>query len=143
MTAIEKQIQNLLVAITGMEKTQEITTKNIDKLVGSVSVLSDVDTRIKSTNKRVKDLEEEGISGIRPNTLKHILSYAALCLIGFGAWITLYIFDIDKTIATHIAESKTEQKNTDSKIKELNTNQNQNKNQITYLKGSKLDKPKG
>jgi len=148
VTDIEKQIQDLLLAVTGMEKTQEsviasqkVTVDNVNKIVDTISTLSDVNTKIESMNKRVKDLERESESGIKPITLKNILSYALFCLVAFGTWITFFTFDTDKNISTHIAEYKSEIKNTNYEIKELKKKENNNKNQITYLKGSKLNKP--
>ncbi len=143
MTESEKQIQNLLKAVIGMEKTQEFimktqekTTQTVDKLADNVSKISDVDTKFKVANNRIADLESENEKGIRPQTLKHMLIYAGISIVGFGTYITLYTFSIDKELSTHEAEYKSE-------VKQMNEKITDNKNQITYLKGVKQDKPKG
>lgn len=136
----EEQIQNLLVAVKGLEVAQEgsieaqkTTTDNINKLTESMQSMSDTDTRIKSSNKRIGDLEDEAKLGIRPQTLKQMLQAAAIALITYCTYITLEVHKMDKHVdtleATRIIEIKAMQEDIQS-----------NKNQITYLKGAKQNK---
>lgn len=128
MTPTEKAIQDLLLAVNGLEKSQETTVKNVDKIALAMEKLIPVHEKLESINTRVSDLETESENGVRPVTLKHLLIYAVMVAIGFGTWITLYVFSIDKGISSHIVVS-------DEIIKEMRDDIDYNKNQVTYLKG--------
>ena len=142
MTDTEKQIQDLVKAVSGMEKVQEITTKNVDKLVANVEKVLPVYAQLEAANQRIDKLEDESSSGIRPNTLKHILIYACMIIISFGTWMAVYAFETNKELYNHISEYKETKIHIQEEIKELKQKSNYNNNQIVYLKGAKANKPK-
>jgi len=130
MTEIEEQIQDLLIATVRMEKTQEstielqkTTTSNVNKIVGHLEKLLPVHTEI--------------------SNLKKLLYASIVVALAFGAWITIEYHRVDKELATLQATLKEKdielKKNQKQNIEKINNN----KNQITYLKGSKMNKPRG
>jgi len=152
MTETEKQIQDLLVAVIKMEKTQEATiasqrttTDNVDKLIGHMDNLLPVHVDIANIKK----------------TLYGLITGMILTILPFGAWITLSHFEQKEILHTHITiQEKTELRynekleRTELRFQEklerteLRYNEklakidetyqkkiHKNENQITYLKG--------
>jgi len=153
MSETEKQLQELLIAVVQIEKTQEatikaqdVTTKNVDKLVGHMENMLPFHEQLKSMNNRVKDLEDESKGGIRPQTLKGLLVGGVVIIIAFAGWLSLDHLALKEKYDKHDAAQTQAEKALKDEIKKNNENsskdRNDNKNQITYLKGSKLDKPK-
>lgn len=85
-------------------------TKDTDKLVKHLDNLIPIHEKVNGVNKRLENLEEEAVKGIRPETLKNLLKWAVAIILGFGTWITLAHFGLIEKV-------------------------NDNKNQINYLKG--------
>ena len=75
--------------------------------------------------------------------IKKIL-YAAIsvCLI-YGSWITLYVFATHERVSNVSLNCENRAKTITSDIEDIKKKSYDNKNQITYLKGSKQNKPKG
>lgn len=128
MSEAEKSIHYIIKAISGLEKTQEITTKNVDKLVSNMEKLIPVHEELKNLGMRITDLEDESKQGVRPSTLKSILISVGFVLLSFGTWVTVFCFNIDKELSNHKTLSIEVQKQQQEDIQD-------NKNQITYIKG--------
>lgn len=101
MSEAEKSIHYIIKAIAGLEKTQEITTKNVDKLVSNMEKLIPVHEELKNLGMRITDLEDESKQGVRPSTLKSILISVGFVLLSFGTWVTIFCFNIDKELSNH------------------------------------------
>ncbi len=112
MAEVDKEIVNILVAISKLEEVQKNTIKNVDKLTLSIERLIP-----ENLAKRVDDLEEENKLGIRSSTLKNILGAIFFLLVTFGTWLVISIFTVQKDISL------------------LQNSIIEDKNQITYLKG--------
>lgn len=115
MSENEKQLQDLLVAVTTLEKTQETTTKNVDKIVTHLERLLPIHTDIANLKKTI---------------------YAAIAIfIGYASWNTIEYHRIDNELQV----TKAVQKEKDEEVKKnyngLLEKSNSNKNQITYIKG--------
>lgn len=128
MSEAEKSIHYIIKAISGLEKTQEITTKNVDKLVSNMEKLIPVHEELKNLGMRITDLEDESKQGVRPSTLKSILISVGFILLSFGTWVTVFCFNIDKELSNHKTLSMEVQKQQQEDIQD-------NKSQITYIKG--------
>lgn len=128
MSEAEKSIHYIIKAIAGLEKTQEITTKNVDKLVSNMEKLIPIHEELKNLGIRITDLEDESKQGVRPSTLKSILISVGFILLSFGTWVTIFCFNIDKELSNHKTLSMEIQKQQQEDIQD-------NKNQITYVKG--------
>ena len=127
VTEIEKQIQDLLVAVIKMEKTQEssiesqkITTDNVDKLITHMDKLLPVHTEI---------------ANIKKILYSAIVSIVVIW-VPFGAWMVLELHRIDNIQDSHIEVQKKTEKAIEKKIEELNAESqkkiHKNENQITY-----------
>jgi len=108
MNENEKQIQDLLVAVVKMEKTQEVsiesqktTTTNVDKLVAQMGELLPVHVDI--------------------SNIKKMLYSSITVAILYGAWATIELHRMDTILQSYIAADTIKTDN--------------NKNQITYCKG--------
>lgn len=142
-------IRELITIVTQQTKDSDKFIKHLDNLIPLHHIAD-------SISKRLEIVEKEQSEGIKPKTLKELLKYSALVIIGFGTWIALMFFAVDKTITAHIELQKATianiEKNADKqsiKIEILNNKTeelqkksdidgdkiNDNKNQITYLKG--------
>ena len=128
MSEAEKSIHYIIKAIAGLEKTQEITTKNVDKLVSNMEKLIPIHEELKNLGIRITDLEDESKQGVRPSTLKSILISVGFVLLSFGTWVTIFCFNIDKELSNHKTLSMEIQKQQQEDIQDT-------KNQITYVKG--------
>ena len=111
------------------------STKDTDKLIRHIDSLLPIDERVRSVSGRVETLEGDARDGVRPRTLKELLMYATIILLGFGSWITLMYFSMDKILSAHIELQDERDTRTDIKMDKQNSKIEDNKNQITYLKG--------
>lgn len=73
--------------------------------------------RHKEDYKTIHEIDKEIKDGIRPITLKNLLTYAAVVIIGFGVYIEVKATSLE------------------TKFELCNQKTDDNKNQITYLKG--------
>lgn len=107
---IEKILMENALAIRELTTISSNTSKDIDRMVGHIEELIPIHTRVSGLQDRLESFEQEQKKGIRPVTLKELLIGGAIIIIGFGTWVTIAHFSNDTRI-------------------------NDNKNQITYLKG--------
>jgi hypothetical protein len=129
MSENEKQLQDLLIAVVKMEKNQEVTVKsqettttNINKLVDNMQLLLPVHSEISNIKKAL---------------------YGTITLtIMYAAWITIEYHRIDTALKTHIAIQQEKEEKEEKENKEMSEKISNNKEQIGYVKGAKLDKPK-
>lgn len=128
MSDVDKTIQNLVKVVAVLERTQENTNKNVDKLVSNMDKLIPIHEILNSIEKRLASIEDENKAGIRPSLLKGILATSCFILIGFETWVTVTIFGLDKELSNHKTLSMEVQKQQQEDIQD-------NKNQITYIKG--------
>lgn len=128
MTETEKSIQDLLIAVKVIEKTQETTTINLDKLTSIVQATIPFTEKFSNIEEKIEALENEANQGIRPVTLKNILAAVSVIVISFGTWTTLMIFALDKSLSNHQTMSS-------QVIEKFIEDIQDNKNQIIYLKG--------
>lgn len=122
MSENEKQIQDLLIALTKMEKTQEATieaqnktTNNVDKIVTHLEKLLPVHTDI-------------------ANIKKIIYGMIAVSL-AYGAWATVEYHRIDNELKIIKAVADEKEKELKKNLSEKTERINKNENQITYVKG--------
>lgn len=106
MTDNEKQLQNLLIAVVTLEKTQETTSQNIDKIVGHLDNLLPIHTDITSIKRALYGSISIGLI--------------------FAAWITIDHHRVDSLQQSHKAVQALEQARTresfetmDARIKKL------------------------
>lgn len=111
------------VAIGQLVTLQERTTSDIDKLVRHIEKILPVHEQIA--------------------TMRKILYSSIALAIVYASWVTLELFGVKEAYAAHNAAQKEHYKAAKDIEKEMNRKINYNKNQITYLKGAKMNKPKG
>ena len=89
----------------------------------------------KRDDEKINELKEQQENGIRPDTLKNLLIYAAIVIITYGSFLTMFIFALDKSFSNHIVSDTIREKIIDNELKKNEDKSSDNKNQITYLKG--------
>lgn len=94
----------------------------------------------KRQNVRIDEVRKDIDDGIKPKTLKYILFACLSTLIGYGIWVTLYLFTIDKLFTSYVAAQTERNKSFEKDLGHTYERTNENKNQITYLKGRIKDK---
>lgn len=126
-------VQNT-VAIGKLTAISERTTKDVDRLVSHIEKILPVHEQIA--------------------TMRKILYSSIALAFVFAAWITQDHFKLKEQFVSHIAvqiertvnekknKKEEDEKNNNDK-KEANIKIDKNQNQITWLKGSKMNKPKG
>lgn len=126
MTEIEKQIQSLVIAVVKMEKTQEATIKGQDATTKNVDKLTELMEDMLPFHTEIANLK---------NTVYGMIVIA----IGFGIWITTEHYKLKELLGTHLAVQVEKEKKLQDDLKKNNEKfsqeRNDNKNQITYLKG--------
>lgn len=135
MTETDKQIQSILIALTKIEKTQEVTVNNVNKLSLTVDKLASWDEKMRNSNLRLSNIEQEIDEGVKPKTLKSFLIGFLTFLISFLSWLSLYTLSMDKNFTKEEVKQKELNKNFKEDLNRLFHLSNDNKNQITYLKG--------
>lgn len=135
MSETDKTIQDILIALSKMEKSQEITIKNVDKLSLFINKLAPWDERMKNSTSRISQIEKDIDEGVKPKTLKNLLVGGLTVLIAYLSWLSLSILAIDKEYTKTETKQIEINKSMKKDILRLNDITNDNKNQITYLKG--------
>jgi len=118
MTEGEKQTQDLFIALAKLEKTQEAALKNQDITTDNV-------------NKLVTHIEKLLPVHTDISNIKKILYSFIAVTMTYISWNTLFVVEMHEKQSNLIIASEEIKKKSDD-----------NKNQITYLKGAKLVKPK-
>jgi hypothetical protein len=122
---------------------------NVKKMVELKHSIELMDQRQEARHQQLKEadklnrqeidiIRQKQEQGIPPRTLKGLLIYGAFTIIGFGTWITIFTFAIDKYLEANISSQNEKNKKYDS----YETKIQYNENQINYVKGRlKRDEP--
>ncbi len=126
MSENEQQIQNLLVAVTKMEKTQEstikaqdTTTKNVDKIVLHLEKLLPIHLDIAYVKK----------------ILYGLITFLIVVAVPYVAWITIAYFTLQTEFRTFKAVQEEKNKEVVIKHEEITKDIASNKTQVAYVKG--------
>ena len=144
---LTKIVSDMSISVTAISKDVETisrdgqrTYEEINTISNFIIELAPVTKLLKKTDDRVLELENENKLGVRPKTLKNLLVFAATIIIGFGSTATVFYFSLDKTLASHIVQTEEKCKALIKEMESIKAKTQDNKNQITYLKGSKKNK---
>jgi hypothetical protein len=117
---MSQEVENAL-AIKELTTIAKQTTKDVDKIVLHLDKLIPVHTQLEYLISEVADLKEENKLGVRPKTLKSLLTWGAIVVIAFGSWIEVNHNILKNNLNTHKASQKEREKNIDSELKRQNS----------------------
>lgn len=110
------------VAIGRLTAISERTTIDVDKLVKNIEKILPIHEKI--------------------SNLKKVVYSSIGVILFYGAWITQGYFDLKEQVNTHIEVQRKQEAISKKNDEDLLKATHKNENQVTYLKGAKLDKPK-